>query len=157
MPELSKRCSDLYGVDIHPLQSEVGAQLRRHDVHASLLRSSITELPFEDNSLDCVVTVSSLEFVEDIDAACREVHRVLAPGGIFVVITPGHSALVDFGLRMLTGENASRDFGQRRERILPVLKTRFAVERIEARPTVLHRIVHLYTGLRLGKRPDHKN
>ncbi len=155
MPELAGRCDELYGIDIHSKGSEVEKVLRRHGVRAQLSTASITELPFEDNYFDCVVTVSSLEFVEDIEGACHEVGRVLAPGGVFVVITPGHSPIVDWGLKILTGEDAGKDFGQRREAIVPALRREFVVEQLKFRPQLIHGLLHLYTGLRLG-RPEER-
>jgi SAM-dependent methyltransferase len=155
MPELAARCNELYGIDIHSKGSEVEEVLRRHGVRAQLSTASVTKLPFKDKYFDCVVTVSSLEFVDDIESACHEVGRVLAPGGVFVVITPGHSLLVDWGLKILTGEDAGKDFGQRREAIVPALRREFVVEQVKLRPQLIHRLIHLYSGLSLG-RPEER-
>jgi SAM-dependent methyltransferase len=150
MPELSRRCEELYGIVIHRMSDDVTAVLARHDVKAKLSTASVTELPFEDGFFNGVVTVSSLEFVEDIDQACREVKRVLSPDGVFVVITPGYSSLVDLGLKVLTGEDPKKDFGERREKILPALLEHFVVEKRILRPRFINSVVHLYTGLRLA-------
>jgi SAM-dependent methyltransferase len=150
MPELSPRCEELYGIDIHSMSNDVATVLAKHDVTANLFTASVTELPFEDRYFDGVVTVSSLEFVEDIDRACREIKRVLSPDGVFVVITPGYSRLVDLGLKVLTGEDPKKDFGERREKIIPALLKHFVEERRILRPQFINSVVHLYTGLRLG-------
>jgi SAM-dependent methyltransferase len=150
MPELSRRCDELYGIDIHPMPIDVATVLAKHDVTAKLFTASVTELPFEDGYFDGLVTVSSLEFVEDIDRACREIKRVLSPDGVFVVITPGYSRLVDMGLKVLTGEDPKKDFGERREKIIPTLLEHFVVEKQLLRPQFINSVVHLYTGLRLG-------
>ncbi|MGI5917579.1 MAG: class I SAM-dependent methyltransferase [Anaerolineae bacterium] len=44
-------------------------------------------LPFDEGAFDLVFCVTALEFVEDVDAALREMVRVLAPGGRLVVGT----------------------------------------------------------------------
>jgi hypothetical protein len=40
---------------------------------------------------------------------------------------PGHSPVLDAGLKILTGNSASRDFGDRREQIVPTLHRHFIV------------------------------
>jgi ubiquinone/menaquinone biosynthesis C-methylase UbiE len=50
------------------------------------LKGSAEQLPFDDASLDAVVTTSAFHFF-DQPAALAEFHRVLAPGGIVVVGT----------------------------------------------------------------------
>jgi ubiquinone/menaquinone biosynthesis C-methylase UbiE len=128
MPELSGRCRELYGIDIHPLQEDVARILTSHGVTARLFSSGAETMPFEDGFFDCIVAVSSLEFVNDIDAAGREMARVLRPDGTLVMVMPGHSPLLDFGLKVLTGESANKDYGGRREALMPALSRYFAVE-----------------------------
>jgi ubiquinone/menaquinone biosynthesis C-methylase UbiE len=53
--------------------------------NATFREGSATELPVEDASVDAAVSVQVLEYVEDVDAALRELHRVLRPGGRLVV------------------------------------------------------------------------
>lgn len=50
-----------------------------------LERGSLTALPLDDGSLDAAITVNTLYFVGDLDAACAELARVLRPGGRGVV------------------------------------------------------------------------
>ncbi len=42
------------------------------------------DLPFKDNVYDTVLMVTTLCFLDDVDTAFREIHRVLKPGGFFV-------------------------------------------------------------------------
>lgn len=44
---------------------------------------TIEALPFEDGSFDVVISNGVLNLVPDKDAAFREIHRVLQPGGTF--------------------------------------------------------------------------
>ncbi|MGW4487902.1 class I SAM-dependent methyltransferase [Amycolatopsis sp. NPDC004368] len=50
-----------------------------------LHRGTITALPLEDASMDAVITLNTVYFVEDIGLAFSEVARVLTPGGRFVL------------------------------------------------------------------------
>lgn len=150
MPELAKRAGELYGIDIHPMPREVEAVLKQHGITASLFSGSAESLPYDDAFLDCAVSVSAIEYVPDIDRACRELTRVLRPGGVVVIATPGVSPIWDLALR-LTGEDPAQ-YADRRQNLIPALKRHFDVEREIAMPAVGGRLLRLYTGLRLVRR-----
>lgn len=46
-----------------------------------LVNGSLTALPLDDGSLDAAISVNTVYFVSDLDAACAELARVLRPGG----------------------------------------------------------------------------
>ena len=127
MPELSNYCGELFGVDVHDCAPAVTACLSQNGVNASLHSSAAESLPFEDGFFDCVVAVSSLEFVSDLEQVCQEVCRVLSPVGRLIVITPGSSKILDMGLKMLTGKDAKADSGDRRSLIMPALEKWFTM------------------------------
>jgi SAM-dependent methyltransferase len=150
MPELARYASSLHGIDPHPCHLEVAQSLKAHGITADLHSGSAEQLPFPDNFFDCIVSVSALEYIPDIDKACREMLRTLKPGGRLVCVTPGFSPLVDWGLRVLTGEQASQ-YGDRRERLLPSLHAHFVEERRLSVPP-LGRYLRLYSALRMRRR-----
>jgi ubiquinone/menaquinone biosynthesis C-methylase UbiE len=151
MPELARRCRNLHGIDVHRHTESVRDSLRKLDLRASLMSASAESMPFEDGFFDGVVAVSSFEFIPDPDRACREIRRVLGKNGAFFVVTPGHSQLVDLGLRLLTGQNASADYGTKRQAVMPTLRRHFRVERIRALPSVSTSFFCLYRGMKLTK------
>jgi ubiquinone/menaquinone biosynthesis C-methylase UbiE len=48
-------------------------------------------LPFEDNTFDCLVSTFTLCSIEDVGQAVSEVYRVLKPGGMFLFLEHGLS------------------------------------------------------------------
>jgi SAM-dependent methyltransferase len=148
-PELAKHADDLYGIDPHHLAEDVSKVLAQHGVQAKLMCGSATEMPYEDGFFQTVVAVSALEFIDDLAQVCREVKRILAPGGIFAIVTPAHSPIVDLGVRVMTGASPQGDFQNRRQGILPCLYREFVVDRRADYPPFAHG-VRLYTALRLS-------
>jgi ubiquinone/menaquinone biosynthesis C-methylase UbiE len=129
LPELNGRADRVHGVDVHRHDAAVAELLRANGVDADLRVGRAEDLPYGDACFDAVVAVSSLEFVDDINRTCTELARVLRPGGVGVFVTPGHSKLLDRGLRFLTGEDAENTFRGRRQLVLPALRRHFHVER----------------------------
>lgn len=128
--ELAQHASELCGIDVHDRPEQVAQSLKALGIEANLATAPAESIPFETDRFDCAVAISALEFVKDIDQACEEIHRVLAPGGTFVVISPGASAIIDAAFRLLTGKDPRKDFGDRRQKVIPALKRHFRVERL---------------------------
>lgn len=78
---------NLSGIEINPAALE---KAKANLPHADLQGASAEELPFNDNSFDCVTCIEVLEHIpETLRAqALREVKRVLRPGGRFVLRVP---------------------------------------------------------------------
>jgi SAM-dependent methyltransferase len=57
------------------------------------VRADATSLPVADSSLDLVVAFDLLEHLHDDDAAVAEVHRVLRPGGTYLIAVPADPRL----------------------------------------------------------------
>ncbi len=149
MPTLARHCSELAGVDVHDKPRDVETALHAFGIEAELRTGSITALPYADATFDTLVCISVLEFVDDLDEACRQMRRVTRPGGRMVVVTPGHSAVLDLGLRVLTGERAEDTFRGRRQRIKPSLERHFHLERTLAVPAFTPAPIRLYTAMLL--------
>lgn len=50
-----------------------------------LAPGSLTAIPLDDASVDAAITVNTVYFITDLDAACAELARVLRPGGRAVI------------------------------------------------------------------------
>lgn len=81
---LREHAGSYVGVDISDAALEqaraLGLDVRKIDESA--------ELPFDATSFDCVLAAEVLEHMFRPDEACREIHRVLRPGGTIVVTVP---------------------------------------------------------------------
>ena len=75
--------AEIYGVDMSDGMLE---QAKARSGAVTWLKGPAEELPFDDGSLDAVVTTSAFHFFNQ-PAAMREFHRVLAPGGLVAVAT----------------------------------------------------------------------
>jgi len=149
LPELSQHCQELYGIDIHGRNEEIAGKLLEQGVTAQLHRAPAEAIPFDNESFDAAVAVSSLEFVQNVPAACSEIARVLKRNGSLIVITPGHSFVADLALRILTGESAKRDFGNRRQSLMRQVQQCFRVSERRLFPTMAAHMICLYKGYRL--------
>jgi ubiquinone/menaquinone biosynthesis C-methylase UbiE len=150
MPELAGRCDELYGVDIHPHASTVSRHLKSHGIDAALTRGSGIALPFKDQTFDCIVAMSCLEYIDPFDNAAREIKRVLRRDGCVVVVTPGTSPLIDFGHDLLTGRPVKEGYGDRRRLLAPTLAKYLRVHREMVIPRVGKGLITLYRGMKLG-------
>jgi ubiquinone/menaquinone biosynthesis C-methylase UbiE len=149
MPELATHCTTLRGIDVHPYHQDVANRLGLCGTVAELRSGSAEDLPYADGLFDCIVAVSSLEFINDIDAAAREIRRTLRVGGSLVFVTPVAAPWLDLGLRILTGASAGQDFENRRERLLPALARHFNVCVKRTYPTVVSRVCPVYKAYRM--------
>jgi len=91
----------LFGVDLVP------AGLRK--AHSSipsarLLHADVCELPFADGSVDAIVSANLLEHVPDDGGALTEMHRVLRPGALAVIVVPAGPRTYDYYDRFLGHE-----------------------------------------------------
>lgn len=62
-------------------------EINSNDSRFSFKVIDAQKIPFESESFDLVVANHVLFYVDDIDSACREIKRVLAPNGVFICST----------------------------------------------------------------------
>jgi demethylmenaquinone methyltransferase / 2-methoxy-6-polyprenyl-1,4-benzoquinol methylase len=77
------------GVDFAGAMLRIGRdKLRRLGIEdrVALVRGDATRLPAVDRSVDAVTIAFGIRNVEDIPAACGELHRVLRPGGRLAIL-----------------------------------------------------------------------
>ena len=77
------------GVDHSEVSVEAARRLNIYDIadgRCSILRASVDNLPFGDGSYDLVSAFETIYFWPDLAVSFKEVFRVLAPGGRFLVV-----------------------------------------------------------------------
>ena len=79
----------IYGVDYSELSVKLSTQHNANNVECgkvSVVEASVENLPFEDNFFDKIITVESFYFWPDPQENLKEVYRVLAKGGRFLIV-----------------------------------------------------------------------
>lgn len=101
--------SDVFGIDI----TQAGIDLCRMRFELLGLKGDFQvadaqDIPFPDNTFDCVCSMGVLHHVPDTQKALDEIHRVLKPGGrLIVMFYHRHSAKYQFKYRvwsLMTGK-----------------------------------------------------
>ncbi|MDO8657572.1 MAG: class I SAM-dependent methyltransferase [Candidatus Levybacteria bacterium] len=74
------------GVDLNSKELTVAAKTNRYK---NLLYADAKKLPFEDKSFASIISVSTLEHIDEVDRVFREAYRILKPDGClaFTVVT----------------------------------------------------------------------
>jgi SAM-dependent methyltransferase len=79
---------ELVGIE---LDEAAVAQCRARGFEAHAVR--VEDLPASEGTFDAVIMLQLIEHVEDPVAICRSVHRLLRPGGVFIIETPNLGGL----------------------------------------------------------------
>jgi malonyl-CoA O-methyltransferase len=80
-----------YGLDLAYNMALCAAE--RLGPGAAVVNGDAEQLPFRDAAFDLVVSTSTVQWLEDMDAFLRECHRVLHPGGFLCIAFFGGSTL----------------------------------------------------------------
>ncbi|MBO4417688.1 MAG: methyltransferase domain-containing protein [Bacteroidales bacterium] len=84
------RCpgAKLTGLDFSPISVNESRRFNAEEISAgrcSVVQGDVMQMPFAENSFDCVSAFETVYFWPDIARAFAEVKRVLKPGGIFFI------------------------------------------------------------------------
>ncbi len=98
---LSEGVDELHGIDLDADPEVVAGLLAERGKSSRLRRGSVYELPYADAHFDLAVCFSVFEHLNDPTRALAEVHRVLAPGGLFLLGMPAVNRLMEAGFRAI--------------------------------------------------------
>lgn len=91
---LAARAAAVTGVDLSA-EAVAHARSRYRADGLSFEQADCLDLPFADDSFDCVVSFETLEHLEDQEGLLREFRRVLRPGGWLLISSPDKAVYTD--------------------------------------------------------------
>lgn len=146
---LAERYKEIHGIDVHNRVEEVARSFRHIGMIPRLRQGSVTRLPYHDASFDAAIAISVHEELppRDQQAAFREVHRVLKPGGCYVVGVPGVNWLMNSALYAI-GCDVRKYHVTTDAQVLGEMQTRFAIDETRYAPRLWPKSLTTYVCIR---------
>jgi len=94
---LAPSVDELHGIDLDADPGPATRMVESRGHRAHLVKGSVYELPYEDASFDLVYCFSVFEHLSEYQRGLREVARVLAPGGLFLLGMPAVNKAMEAG------------------------------------------------------------
>ena len=91
---LSRHAANVVGVDVSA-DAVTHAASRYAAVNLTYVAASCVEIPESDASFDVIVSFETIEHITEHEAFLREVNRLLAPGGLFIISSPNRPEYSD--------------------------------------------------------------
>jgi len=146
---LAQRYRTIHGIDVHDRVSEVARSFESMSIQPKLRQGDITQLPFDDESFDSALAISVHEEVplEQQRSAFAEVHRVLRPGGTYVVGVPGVNVLMNSALKLI-GCDVTKYHVTTDAQVLELMRERFTIESVRYNPRFWPKSLTTYVCIR---------
>lgn len=106
---LAPGVDELHGVDLDASPEVPSSMLARRGHEPRLVRGDVRALPYDDRAFELVVCFSVFEHIREFVPALREVTRVLAPGGLFLLGMPAVNVAMEAGFRAIGYKNIDDD------------------------------------------------
>lgn len=152
LPELARHCEKLYACDIHPYLDNIDHLLKHYKINNYELKSqSIQNTDYPDNYFDAIIAASVLEFVDDLQAALREIKRILKPDGVFITICPMSSKILDSIISFYADKKPKEEFGESRIYVGKSLEQNFTVIKKGYLLPIIGELFPVYTHYKLKK------
>ena len=146
---LAERYEEIHGIDLHDRATEVERSFWENGLTLRLRQGSIAKLPYEDGSFDAALAISIHEELplRQQEEAFAEVHRVLRPGGCYVVGVPGVNVLMNAALYML-GCNIAKYHVSTEADVIATMRRRFNVDTTQFLPAFWPKSLTTYVCIR---------
>ena len=148
LPELVRRTgAEIWAVDNFLQDRSLKRMMELEGISAHLAAADLLQLPFKSDFFDAVLLISILEHIGALRDACREVYRVLKPGGTVVAGFPTKNTITDTLLGESTGFHVSTH-----RQIIETMREVFKSFKVAHFPGFLPLDLSLYTACR-GLKP----
>lgn len=88
LKELANRCCKLHAIDVHRKMQLVKDMITKESIKANLFEASVTDLPYDCETFDCVIAISVLEHIRNLNKALFEIKRVAKKDAVIVLGFP---------------------------------------------------------------------
>jgi len=139
---LARHAAAVTGVDISP-ETIAHAQQRYPASNIDFQAADCAELPFEDDSFDCIVSFETLEHLEPQDALLAGFRRVLRPGGFLLISTPDKAVYTD----KMGNRNAFHVSELYRDEFEALLRRHFSAIRLAGQKLGFHSAIWTLDGI----------
>ncbi len=130
LPTLVKNAQNLYAIDIHQHIGLVEEMLKNAGAKIRLKQASALNLPFENDSFDCITCLSVLEFIKDTDKAVSEMARVAKKNAKIIIGAPCVNKLTDFCYSLLGKSGQNQKHCSDQNKIITSVKKFLEIEKI---------------------------
>lgn len=92
---LNKISKEIYGIDEHKKHKEIMEKYKKYGLNLKLTAGDILNLPYENESFDGLLCISTLEHIKDLNPVINEFHRVLEKDGYLFLGFPVKNKITD--------------------------------------------------------------
>jgi ubiquinone/menaquinone biosynthesis C-methylase UbiE len=151
LPELSKRCTNLYAIDTHKKMDGVKKMCDASGVTVALSSQSLESTNFINGIFDAVVGISVWEFVDDLEMAVIETKRIMKQGASLFTICPHRNAFLDSAVSLYSRKPANEEFKNSFDSINTLFERHFVVFQKRWFPHGIGEFLHIYCYYELRK------
>ena len=97
--EANNAAPKMFGLELSEKATTFAAKKFKNQIEAgslTLKQGNVTAIPFKDESFNAIISINTVYFWDDVEAAMREIKRVLKPDGTFVLSLREKETLAKF-------------------------------------------------------------
>ncbi|MBI4707557.1 MAG: class I SAM-dependent methyltransferase [Candidatus Omnitrophica bacterium] len=143
LPELGRYSKRVFGLDNHSNAFLVKEMLNKEGRLAYLTSADVSAMPYKENVFDCVICLSVLEHVDNLDSCISEIIRITRPGGQVIIGIPVDNFLMSLGFKLL-GYNIRNIHKWKHRHIIDAIQKKIEIETLRKLPSFVNLDFALY-------------